>query len=266
MHFAINHMTVPHLSYRELINLAIKLNCTGVEVRNDIKNVLFDGLDPIEAGKIAADKGIRIIGLSQIYPFNRWNKQRKFELLELIKIAEAASAETISLIPANDGFGCSENERKSNLNIALRAILPILKNVNITALIEPLGFMRSSLRSKRDVINGIKSINGENQFKLVHDTSHHALTGGELFPESTGLVHISGVNEVNLNLAQMEDKHRVIIDEQDRLDNLGQLRNLKKAGYAGIVSYECFSPSVHSITNPYNTLKKSFEYILGNLN
>ena len=42
--FAINHMTVPSLGYNEFIELAARLDCAGVEFRNDFPDVeLFEG-------------------------------------------------------------------------------------------------------------------------------------------------------------------------------------------------------------------------------
>jgi 2-keto-myo-inositol isomerase len=58
MQKALNHMTVPNLGYREFLDLAAKLGCVGVEVRNDIARPLFDDLDPAEAGRMALDKGL----------------------------------------------------------------------------------------------------------------------------------------------------------------------------------------------------------------
>ena len=139
---------------------------------------------------------------------------------------------------------CSENERKSNLNISLRAILPILQNVNITALIEPLGFMRSSLRSKSDVINAIKSINGENQFKLVHDTFHHALAGGDLFPDSTGLVHISAVNEVDLKLVS---NGRYASSYYRRARSVREFRSVKKSKKRRLCWYGFLMSAFHHL-------------------
>src|SRR3712207_6469164 len=55
--FALNHMTVARLSYAGLLDAAASLGCVGVEVRNDLTQPLFDGLDPAEAGAMARDKG-----------------------------------------------------------------------------------------------------------------------------------------------------------------------------------------------------------------
>jgi 2-keto-myo-inositol isomerase len=74
-------------------------------------------------------------------------------------------------------------------------------------------------------------------------------------------VHISGVVDPSLAVEQMEDEHRVLVDENDRLGNVEQITALLAAGYDGPISYECFSPETHAMADPYGALKRSFEFI-----
>ena len=60
IHFALNHMTVARLSFRELVALSRQLGCVGIEVRNDLPQPLFDGMDPAEAGAHVRDTGLRL--------------------------------------------------------------------------------------------------------------------------------------------------------------------------------------------------------------
>lgn len=262
MKTALNHMTVPNLGYVSFLDLAAKLGCVGVEVRNDIARPLFDDLDPAEAGRIASDKGLRLVGLSQVYPFNDWKPEREEAVRALIATAKAAGAESISLIPRNDGTALGNGERQANLRVALKGVLPLLRDAEMTALVEPLGFQRSSLRSKTELVETIASIDGKDHLKIVHDTFHHALAdGGPIYAEMTGIVHISAVVDPKLTLAQMEDEHRVLIDAGDRLGNIEQIAALMAAGYAGPISYECFSPETHALADPYTEIKRSFDFI-----
>lgn len=266
MQTALNHMTVPNLGFASFLDLAANLGCVGVEVRNDIPRPLFDNIDPAEAGRIASDKGLRLVGLSQVYPFNDWTPEREDAVKALIATAKASGAETISLIPRNDGTGLGNGERQANLRVALKGVLPLLQDAELTALVEPLGFQRSSLRSKAELVETIVSIGGQDHFKIVHDTFHHTLAdGGPIFPEMTGIVHISAVVQPTLRLAQMEDEHRVLVDENDRLGNVEQIASLLAAGYDGPVSYECFSPETHALDDPYEAIKRSFEFISSKL-
>ena len=50
---ALNHVTAPNLGWRELLDLAKRIGCSGVELRNDLDRPLFDGDDPEVVGKAA---------------------------------------------------------------------------------------------------------------------------------------------------------------------------------------------------------------------
>lgn len=266
MQTALNHMTTPNLSYVDFLDLAARLGCAGIEARNDIDRPLFDGMAAAEAGKMAADKGLRLVGLSQVYPFNSWDAEREGAVRNLIETGKQAGAESISLIPRNDGTGVGNGERQANLRVAMKAILPMLQDANMLALVEPLGFQRSSLRSKADLVGTIEAIGGGAHFKLVHDTFHHTLAdGGPFFPDYTGIVHISGVVDPGLRVDQMEDEHRVLVDEDDRLGNIDQIQTLIDMGYSGPISYECFSPKTHELADPYTEIKRSIEFISSKL-
>lgn len=262
MRRALNHMTVPGLDYAAFLDLAQSLDCEGVEVRNDIARPLFDGLAPVAAGELARERGLRLVGLSQVYPFNDWSTTTAQAVRELLAIGAAAGAETISLIPRNDGVGLANGERQAQLKLALGEIKPMLADTGIVALVEPLGFQRSSLRHKQELVDVIEALDARAEFRLVHDTFHHALAGGgAFFPEYTGIVHISGVVDPGLSLEQMEDEHRVLVDSDDRLGNVAQIAELQAAGYDGVISYECFAPSVHALADPRDALARSFEFI-----
>ena len=60
---------------------------------------------PTRPARSRSDKGLRLVGLSQVYPFNSWDDERDEAVQSLIATAKAAGAETISLIPRNDGTG-----------------------------------------------------------------------------------------------------------------------------------------------------------------
>ena len=58
-------------------------------------------------------------------------------------------------------------------------------------LIEPLGFERSALRTKRAALDGIAACRHPGSFALLHDTFHHYLSGEqELFPERKGYLDV----------------------------------------------------------------------------
>lgn len=266
MHFALNHMTTPRLDWRSFLDLARRLGCEGVEFRNDLDAPLFGGESPRTVAEAADTMGVTVVGLSQVYPFNAWSDAVAAEVEALVSTARALGAPTISLIPRNDGQGRADGERQANLRLALREILPVLRDAGMTALVEPLGFERSSLRTKAEAIAAIEAVGGGDCYRLVHDTFHHHLAGEtEVFAEWTGIVHVSGVTDKSLGAAQMEDEHRVLVTEADRLGNVAQLRALSLAGYTGPISMEAFSPQIHRLADPEPALRGSFDYLLGQL-
>jgi 2-keto-myo-inositol isomerase len=260
--FALNHMTVARLSYAGLLKLASDLGFIGVEVRNDLDRPLFDGLDPAIAGALAREKGLRLLAVAEVKRFNDWSDIKATEALSLIKIAQAAGAEAVSLIPRNDNQGMGNGERQAALRVALKELGPMLEDHGLVGMVEPLGFESCALRYKAEAVEAIESLAGQGRFKLVHDTFHHRLAqGGPIFPDHTGIVHVSGVVDQSVTIGQMSDAHRVLVDSGDVLGNVGQIRALQTAGYAGPISYESFAPSVHALSDPGSELRASMEYL-----
>lgn len=85
--FALNHMTVARLSFRDLVALAARLGCVGIEVRNDLPQPLFDGMDPAAAGAMVGDAGLRLLAVAEVKRFNDWSEDKAAEALALIQIA-----------------------------------------------------------------------------------------------------------------------------------------------------------------------------------
>lgn len=269
MKTALNQMTAPQLPLPAFLDLARALGCVGVELRNDMDALgrpLLDGLPASEAGDMVRVRGLRLLGLSQVYPFNSWSEARRAEVAALIATAREAGAETISLIPRNDGIGSANGERQANLRIALKEIHPMLVEADMVALVEPLGFTRASLRSKAELVEVIEALDVADRFRIVHDTFHHTLAGGgPIFAEHTGIVHVSGLTNPTPTLDEMEDAHRVLIDGTDRLNNIEQIAALLAAGYDGAFSFECFAPEIHALRDPFTALRQSIDFISAQL-
>lgn len=266
IHFALNHMTVARLSFRELVALSKKLGCVGIEVRNDLPQPLFDGMDAGEAGAFIRDNGLRLLAVAEVKRFNDWSPEKEAEALALMRIAQAAGAEAVSLIPRNDNLGMGNGERQANLRVALKALKPMLEDHRLVGMVEPLGFEICALRYKSEAVEGIEAVGGKGRFKLVHDTFHHTLAhGGPLFPEHTGIVHVSGVVDQQVSISDMRDPHRVLVTPGDRLGNLEQIAALQAAGWTGPVSFEAFSPGVHALADPAAALAASIAMMDGAL-
>jgi 2-keto-myo-inositol isomerase len=87
--FALNHMTVARLSFRDLVALSRQAWLRGIEVRNDLPQPLFDGMDPAEAGAHVRDTGLRLLAVAEVKRFNDWSPDKEAEALALIRIARA---------------------------------------------------------------------------------------------------------------------------------------------------------------------------------
>jgi 2-keto-myo-inositol isomerase len=266
--FALNHMTAPRLDCRSFLNLAAELGCVGVELRNDLADKklssaeFFDSGQPATIGEYARNKGLRLLGLSEAYGFNAWSEPMRAKVQLLIDQAKASGAESISLIPRNDAPKLNNAERAAAIREALGEVLPMVKAAGLVALVEPLGFLSSSLRRKADAVEAIEAVGGRGHFKLVHDTFHHHLASEkDYFPEYTGIVHISGVVDPSLQVDELEDEHRILVDGGDRLGNIEQIRSLLASGYTGAFSYEPFSPQVHALSDPAKSLRASMDFI-----
>ncbi|MDX8456796.1 MULTISPECIES: TIM barrel protein [Mesorhizobium] len=270
--FAMNHMAAPRLDCRAFLDLAASLGCLGVELRNDLADkqltdaAFFDGEAPAAIGNYARSKGLRLLGLSEVYGFNAWSDAMRAKVQLLIEQAKEAGAESISLIPRNDAPQYSDGGRDEALRRSLGEILPMLDAADLVALVEPLGFVTSSLRCKADAIAAIEAVGGSGRCKLVHDTFHHYLAGeSEFFPEHTGIVHISGVIDPSLSPEEMQDSHRILVDERDRLGNIDQIRSLIDGGYSGAFSYEPFSRDIHRLSSAEEAFRLSMDFIRSTL-
>jgi 2-keto-myo-inositol isomerase len=267
IHFALNHMSVPSMRPEAFFALANSLGLQSVEIRNDIAgNAILDGTPAATIRKRAARYGLTIISINALQRFNEWNEMRAEEAAELIGYARDCGARALVLVPTNDGSGRQDGVRQANLRTALEALKPMLEAAGIIGLVEPLGFETCSLRSKTEAADAIERLDGQSTFKLVHDTFHHYLAGeAPLFTHLTGLVHISGVSNPTVSVADMRDPHRVLVDERDRLDNVGQMRALRQAGYTGPFSFEPFAPDVHALREPEKALQASIDYLISHL-
>ncbi|OCP35733.1 TIM barrel protein [Ensifer sp. LC163] len=261
--FALNHMTTPALSVGAFFALARSLGMTSVEIRNDLTgNAILDGSPAAEVAALAVEHGVTIISINALQRFNEWNETRAAEAAHLISYARDCGAKALVLVPVNDGSGQADGERQANLKQALKALKPMLDAAGIIGLVEPLGFEICSLRSKTEAVDGIQAVDGEATFRVVHDTFHHHLAGEPaIYPEMTGLVHISGVTDRSVAIADLRDSHRVLVDENDTLDNIGQIRHLRAAGYSGPFSFEPFADEVHGLTDPATAIKSSTAYV-----
>ena len=216
---------------------------------------------------MARERGLRFIGLSEVYPFNDWNEDRRAAVGSLIETAQAAGAETVSFIPRvdkrrEDGGA----ERAKTLRAVLAEILPMLHGTGVVGLVEPIGFSTSSIKFQQEATQVIESLGADDRLGIVQDTFQHALAGdADLVARYIRLVHISGIAGDSDILTDSLDAQRILVDESDRAGALGQMKRLLEADYTGRFSYECTSPIIQNIDNPRAQIDASIAYLRGRL-
>jgi 2-keto-myo-inositol isomerase len=264
MPFALNHIATPGLRFAPFLDLALGLGIEAVEIRNDLPGVeIADGTDPAELRAAAQARGVTILTINALYPFDVWNVERAEKAQHLAGYAAACGAQALVLCPLNSTEDRrSPSERADDLRAALKGLQPILQQQGIQGLVEPLGFEECSLRTKRAALDAIDAVDAAAQFKVLHDTFHHYLASErEIFPARTGLVHISGVEDRSLAMNAIRDEHRVLVGAGDIMDNAGQIRALQAGGYAGPFSFEPFSKTVHELADPAAALRDSISFL-----
>jgi 2-keto-myo-inositol isomerase len=254
-------MVAPRLGPEAFFALAGELGVGAVEIRNDLAgNAIADGTPAKRIGGLAEAAGVRILSINALQRFDDWSPARALEAAALADYAHGCGAAALVLVPTNDG------SRPGRLKPAIEALLPILSARGLTGLIEPLGFATSALRRKAEALEAVAAVGGQATFRLVHDTFHHHLSGeSAIFPGETGLVHISGVSDPALDASDMRDAHRGLIDAEDRLGTVAQLRALAAGGYAGFLSFEPFAAEVHDLADPGEAIRRSMRHVSGAL-
>ena len=264
LRFALNRMVAPRLSLPDFIDLAVSLKADAIEIRNDLNGVeIEDGTPAQVVRELCEERGISVLSINALYPFDVWNDERRAQTLKLAAYARDCGAQGLVMCPLNDPDDARTSaQRYAGLRTALSALAPILREHGLLGFVEPLGFEECALRYKGSAVEAIKAIRGLDVFRLVHDTFHHHLASEhEFFPELTGLVHISGVEDAQAPLNTIRDGHRVLVGDGDILGNAAQLDTLLSTGYRGYVSFEPFAESVHGLSDIRQALAASMAHL-----
>jgi 2-keto-myo-inositol isomerase len=264
LHFALNRMAVPRLRFADFAAMTRRLGVNAIEIRNDLPDIeIGDGVPATEIGAIAKAHGLTIRSINALQRFEQFTAEREAEAIAMAQYARDCGAEALVLCPTNNrGDKRTAEERHAALVHALTALKPILNDHGLVGLVEPLGFEECAVRRKSQAVRAFEEIGADGTFRLVHDTFHHHLAGeGLFFPEWTGLVHVSGVEDTGLEAGQMRDGHRVLVGGADRLGNVTQLRTLLAAGFTGFISFEPFAEEIAAATDIEARLAASMTHL-----
>ncbi|HEJ2442350.1 TIM barrel protein [Burkholderia multivorans] len=267
-HFSLNRICAPHIPFDRYVALCRQVGIDAIEIRNDLDGAeLADGTPAAAIRATAEAAGVTILTINALQRFDQWNAARADEATLLADYAAQCGARALVLCPTNSRDDARDAEtRHADLVNALRALKPILEARGLLGFIEPLGFEECALRRKSDAVKAIYAAAGEPVFRLVHDTFHHHLAGEPIFfPNLTGLVHLSGVEDDDLSVERMRDGHRVLVGRADRLGNVRQVRELLARGYRGALSFEPFATEIAQAHDIAARLRASIDYVQGEL-
>ncbi len=263
----LNRIARPQLPLAEFLRFTADLGIKYVELRNDLANVgILDELPSDSVQTAFSNTGIKALTINALYPFEdaRALDRNLEKLAGLITEAKRVDCPYIVLCPLNEGGDPRNPAQKADeLVAALNAYGSLFQEARITGLIEPLGFSVSALRTKSAGLAGIEKCNHPGAYKLLHDTFHHYLSGEtDFFPEETALIHVSGVLP-GKKTPDLTDADRVLVTENDILDNRGQVATLLKSGSTAPFSFEPFSPQVQNLPSHdlQTQIKQSIEYL-----
>ena len=270
--FGLNRIIVPSWGLTDFFDFADMVGIRKVELRNDIRdNHPIDGMAPTDARRLAADKGVQVITINALQKFNLAlvRAQATEELKDLLDLSITIGCPAVVLCPNNDPNDARPAaQRAAETTEALMAFGPLFTRAGITGLVEPLGFAISSLASLVVAQDCIRR-SGFACYRTVHDTFHHyigpddaAVLGGAYKVSNTGLVHLSGV-EADLPAADFRDEHRVLCGPADRMDSKEQILRLDRLGYAGVYSFEPFSPAIQELSREKlaDLVRRSLDFI-----
>jgi 2-keto-myo-inositol isomerase len=264
LHFALNRISAPRLSFAAFAAMAQRLGAGAIEIRNDLPGIeLQDGTTAADVRAVTAEHGLTLRSINALQRFDRFDAERAIEARALVHYAVEAGCEAIVLCPTNSRRDDrTPMQRHHDLLHALTQLQPLLADHGLIGLVEPLGFEECAVRRKAQAVRAFEELPHSAAFRLVHDTFHHHLAGEDLtFPQWTGLVHISGVEDTTLDATQMRDGHRVLVGAADRLGNAAQLRKLLAAGYSGYASFEPFADEIAAADDIEQRLAASMAYL-----
>jgi 2-keto-myo-inositol isomerase len=263
----LNRIVKPQIPLEEFLKFTADLGIKYVEVRNDFTDQgVLDGLSDSALENAFQMTGVKALTINALYPFEdvKVLKQNLERLQGLIAAAKRINCPQIVLCPLNDANDQrSPAQRADELVTALTAYGPLLAKAKIIGLVEPLGFAICSLRTKKAALQGMARCDYPESYQLLHDTFHHYLSGEtEFFPQQTAMVHVSGVL-AGKNKAAITDEDRILVTEDDIMDNCGQVAGLLKGGCTAPISYEPFSPQVRELPLPElkAQLQESIDYL-----
>jgi 2-keto-myo-inositol isomerase len=111
-------------------------------------------------------------------------------------------------------------------------------------------------------VEAVSDVDGWDAYELCFDTFQFFRCGDNaMHYDRIGLAHMSGISRPDLKPDELTEPDRGLVFIDDRVDNIGLLRNLVASGYSGFVSMEPFSPAVQNDPELLAHVRASLEYV-----
>lgn len=262
--FALNRTCAPHLPLADFISLAVASGVKAVEIRNDVEGREFADGTPAREVKARLDgAGLAVASVNALQRFNEWNPDRAKEAAAIISYAAALGAPGVVLCPVhNEGHGWSDADAERNLREGLANLAPILRDHGVIGYVEPLGMKGSTMKNQHMAVHAVGDVDGWDTYQLCFDTFQFFRCGDTvLHQDRIGLAHMSGISRKDLQPGELTEPDRGLVFIDDRVDNIGMLRNLVAGGYSGFISMEPFNPAVQHDPDLLSRLRASLEYV-----
>lgn len=256
--FCINRKAAPGLDLKDFIRMVADLGIKYIELRNDItgkvdNSTILDDYQPEEIKALLDEKGIQVVDINAQGNMDLAAKldENITSLEEMIRIGRVLKVKNILFCPVRDENDSRTSEEKHQGAVSnMRAYSKLLKENGMSGLLEPLGFMDSSLRTPWEAQEVIKDA-GVDNFKLVADNFHYYLANvtqadfdTKVDPQMVGLVHLSSVIN-HKNREDLGDADRIMLDENDIMHADDHARMFENSSYSGLYSFEPFSPGLY---------------------
>lgn len=262
--FALNRTCAPHLPLADFISLAVASGVKAVEIRNDVEGREFADGTPAREVKARLDgAGLAVASVNALQRFNEWNPDRAKEAAAIISYAAALGAPGVVLCPVhNEDHGWSNADAERNLRDGLANLAPILRDHGVIGYVEPLGMKGSTMKNQHMAVHAVGDVDGWDTYQLCFDTFQFFRCGDTvLHQDRIGLAHMSGISRKDLQPGELTEPDRGLVFIDDRVDNIGMLRNLVAGGYSGFISMEPFNPAVQHDPDLLSRLRASLEYV-----
>lgn len=252
--FCLNRKVAPGISLTNTISLVAKTGVKNIELRNDLygapnNSTILDNLSGKDLKTLLDEKGVNVESINAI---GNMDKRAAIDeniasLTEMLEMSKDFKLKNIIFCPVRSTEdNRSKQQRKSEAIQNVQEYSELLKKYQVNGLIEPLGFLDSTLRFPWEGQQIIDE-SGVNNFKLVADTFHYHLANitDELFEQKIdsnyiGLVHLSSVTN-DKTREQLDDQDRYMLDTADTMQSVHIASSIEKSGYQGLYAFEPFS-------------------------